>query len=333
MRIALIGPGIMSIPPPGWGAVESLIWDYQLELTELGHQVDIINTPNRNEILKKVNKVEYDFVHIHYDVFHDLLNCLRCPNIGISSHYPYVDQIDMHARDGYSNIFAHLCDNKNFNLFCISNKDKKAFLEHGANPERTFLLENGANPKHFNYSEICIKTNKSVYLGKIESRKRQFLFQDIPDIDFIGVYQDSSFNTKSKNYLGEITPREKLFDLLTEYANLVLLSTGENGSPLVVKEALCAGLGVVVSEFAASELDTSKDFITVILEKDITNIDLIQKKIKENRDISIHKRKEIRKYFDDNFSWKNLIVKYIDNINHINSVNKQTLNERSGKKI
>ena len=28
MRLALIGPGIMPIPPDGWGAVESLIWDY-----------------------------------------------------------------------------------------------------------------------------------------------------------------------------------------------------------------------------------------------------------------------------------------------------------------
>ena len=30
MKIALIGPGIMPIPPDGWGAVESLIWDYAL---------------------------------------------------------------------------------------------------------------------------------------------------------------------------------------------------------------------------------------------------------------------------------------------------------------
>ena len=28
MNIALIGPGILPIPPNGWGAVESLIWDY-----------------------------------------------------------------------------------------------------------------------------------------------------------------------------------------------------------------------------------------------------------------------------------------------------------------
>jgi len=37
----------------------------------------------------------------------------------------------------------------------------------------------------------------------------------------------------------------------------MLLSDGENGTPLVIKEALVAGLGVVVSKYAAHDLDTS----------------------------------------------------------------------------
>ena len=46
MRIALVGPGIIEIPPKGWGAVESLIWDYATELGELGHTGTIINNPD-----------------------------------------------------------------------------------------------------------------------------------------------------------------------------------------------------------------------------------------------------------------------------------------------
>ena len=30
MKLVIIGPGIMPIPPKGWGAVESLIWDYKI---------------------------------------------------------------------------------------------------------------------------------------------------------------------------------------------------------------------------------------------------------------------------------------------------------------
>ena len=43
MKIAIIGPNT-PIPPKGWGAVETLIWDMKMSLEELGHDVLIINT-------------------------------------------------------------------------------------------------------------------------------------------------------------------------------------------------------------------------------------------------------------------------------------------------
>ena len=43
MKISIIGPGFMSIPPIGWGAVESLIWDYSENLKKHGHDVQIVN--------------------------------------------------------------------------------------------------------------------------------------------------------------------------------------------------------------------------------------------------------------------------------------------------
>ena len=305
MKLCLIGPGIMPIPPIGWGAVESLIWDYSTILKNIGFDVDIINESNTEVIINTINSKSYDFVHIHYDVFYHIIPRINCKNVAISSHYPYVDQ------------FKYLSSNNDFYLFCISRKDMKAFLDNGANPEKTFLLENGANPNNFRFDNQCLLKNRSIYLGKIEERKRQHLFQSITGIDFIGKYGGTKFDTANPNYLGEIKPREKLFDILTNYANLVLLSTGENGSPLVVKEALCAGLGVVVSEFAASELDTDKNFITVIPESMIGNLNFIQEEIIQNRESSVSRRDEIRKYFDDNFSWTNLISIYADTIKNI----------------
>ena len=35
MKIVLIGPGIMPIPPTGWGAVEILVWDTKLSLIHI----------------------------------------------------------------------------------------------------------------------------------------------------------------------------------------------------------------------------------------------------------------------------------------------------------
>ena len=43
MKIALIGPGIMKIPPDKWGAVEMMIWDYAIILKDLGHRVQILS--------------------------------------------------------------------------------------------------------------------------------------------------------------------------------------------------------------------------------------------------------------------------------------------------
>ena len=50
MRISIIGPATQ-IPPIGWGAVESLIWDYKLSLEELDHEVQIIDVANTTEII------------------------------------------------------------------------------------------------------------------------------------------------------------------------------------------------------------------------------------------------------------------------------------------
>jgi len=76
MKIALIGPGIMPIPPIGWGAVEILIWEYYNGLNDLGHDVHIINTPNMNEIISVINQGNFDVAHLHYDVIYPILNHL-----------------------------------------------------------------------------------------------------------------------------------------------------------------------------------------------------------------------------------------------------------------
>ena len=62
MKITLVGPGLMPIPPTGWGAVEILIWDQKLALEKLGHEVSIVNTPKPIEILQQLHEINPDFV-------------------------------------------------------------------------------------------------------------------------------------------------------------------------------------------------------------------------------------------------------------------------------
>lgn len=309
MRIALIGPGIMPIPPKGWGAVEILIWDYYQELTRQGHMVTIINTPDRKQIIELVNNGKYDFVHLHYDVFWDILDKLQCPKIAITTHYPYIDQPEKHMSDGYSRIFHFLVNQKKYMNFVLAEKDYNAFLNAGADPKSMYKMKNGINSSIFRFSESCLFSNKTIYLGKITARKNQAKYQSIGGIDFIGGCHDTSFHTENPNYLGEWT-REHLHEHLTDYANMVLLSEGE-ADPLVVKEALISGLGIVVNRSSAENLDISRDFITVIDDNKMEDLDYISKRILENRIVSITKRAEIREYGISMFDIRKEVEKYI----------------------
>ncbi len=96
---------------------------------------------------------------------------------------------------------------------------------------------------------------------------------------------------------------------MTDYGNLILLSEGE-ADPLVVKEALVSGLGVVVSECAKANLDLTKPFINVIPNDKLNDINYVKDIIESNRNICKNMRKEIRQYGLEIFSWKNIIIEY-----------------------
>ncbi len=317
MDIALIGPGILPIPPNGWGAVESLIWDYSIELNELGHDGIITNTQDWDEILHDLNSDHFDFAHLHYDVFYPLLdrikNETKIKKIAMSSHYPYIDQPHMHQQDGYDKIFDFIIKNNQYYIFCISKKDYNTFKENGANEDLLILSENGANHKTFNYTEKPDNANRSLYLGQIYHRKKQWLYQEIDCIDFVGKIMGQTPFNPAKNYLGEWSDEFKRQNF-THYGNLVLLSDGENGTPLVVKEAMINGLGVVISKYAAHDLTDDLPYVTVIPDEKLENVDYVKEKIEENREVSLSMRNEIRQYAIDNFSWESLVKLYAENI-------------------
>ena len=310
LRIALVGPGIMPIPPTGWGAVEILIWDYYQELMRLGHKVIIINTPDREQIVSLVNRGRFDFVHVHYDVFWGLLDRFICPKIAITSHYPYIDQLEKHMRDGYAPIFSFLTTQKKYMNFVLAEKDAEAFKKAGADPNTIYKIKNGINSSVFRFVENPMLRDRSIYLGKITPRKNQAKYQKIDGIDFVGGCHDSLFDTSQSNFIGEWT-RERIHKDLTEYGNMILLSEGE-ADPLVIKEGLIAGLGIVVNRSSAENLDLTLDFITVIEDNKMEDLTYISEKIAENREFSLRKRAEIREYGISHFDIKVEVQNYVD---------------------
>jgi glycosyltransferase involved in cell wall biosynthesis len=303
MKISIIGPGIMPIPPIGWGAVEILVWDTKNALEQLGHEVQIVNTKDPTQIIREINSFRPDFVHVHYDEFIGVYSYIQYPK-AITSHFGYLERPEMFG--GYANILNAFTKVKP-NIFCLSESIKKVYKVFSDIPEdKLFLTPNGVNFSAFRKTNEPKYADRSIYLAKVDYRKRQHLFQSIGSLWYAGNIADNRFDT-TKNYLGE-WDKEQLHNNLTDYGNLVLLSDGE-AHPLVCMEALAAGLGVVVTEWGKANLDDSKEFITIIPESKVGNIEYVEKEIVRNREYSLQNRQYILEYAEQ-FDWCNIIQKH-----------------------
>ena len=293
----------MPIPPTGWGAVEILVWDTKNALEELGHEVQIVNTKDHRQIINAINAFVPDFVHVHYDEFIPIMPFIQYP-AAITSHFGYLERREMF--NGYINVAKEFQRLKPV-VFCLSEGIKKVYnVMFDVPKENTYVTPNGVNLDRFRTSMDPEYSDRSLYLAKIDYRKRQHMFQSIDSLWFAGNLADNRFDT-DKNYLGEWS-KETLYDELTDYGNLVLLSDGE-AHPLVCMEALAAGLGVVVCEWGKANLDLDKEFITVIPEDKINDIDFVEDAIIKNREYSVNHREEIIEY-SKKFEWKEVLRNY-----------------------
>jgi hypothetical protein len=326
MKIGLIAPGIIKIPCKGWGAVEILIWDYYNELIKLNHDTKIINIIRNNSqeqtntnssycknLINIINNNNFDFVHLHYDVLFHILPKLNAKKIAFTSHYPYINNIN-NKNNFFKNIYNFMLNNDKYINFVLAQKDINFLIQQNANKNYIKKLENGIDSKLFTFSLNPKFKNKSIYLGKISERKKQYKYQNIQNIDFVGPCDCTKFNKNNKNYLGEWT-RNKIFNNLTNYANLILLSDGE-ADPLVVKEALICGLGIVISQESGKNMP-SKNFINIIDSKNLDNIDYIKDVIQKNKIYSLNNRNEIKQFAINNYDISKICYTYLKNINHI----------------
>lgn len=330
MRVAIIAPGEMTIPPKAWGAVESIVFEYQTELEKQGHQVLVVNTKSRNKIIQDINSYNPDFVHCQYDEFIDVLSKINCPFKAITSHFGYLDQVWEHE-DYLFNIHEKIVQAKDVYIFALSESISNRYLNDGVDPKRVYVIPNGVNFENFSKAPEPIYPNKSIYLAKIDSRKRQGLIQSLNEnVDFAGnlcpyTSISSGFNPSEQNYLGE-WPKTDVYTKLTNYSNLVLLSDGE-AHPLVCLEALSSGLGLVISEFATANLDTSLPFIDVIPESKMSDFEYIKNVIRNNRAISFKHRKEIIKYASK-FDWIHAVQNYTNLVLKIVSLPPLSVNKQ-----
>ncbi|MFL5655773.1 MAG: glycosyltransferase family 4 protein, partial [Ktedonobacteraceae bacterium] len=303
MRIALIAGGHGPIPPHGWGAVENLIWNYKLHLEALGHTVDIYNTFLYQEIICSLHTRCYDFVHTHYAPFclpfNKHLGMDYCATVHDGSMANYIKGVQIPQFDI---TIADVLEAPG--SFALSESIRDLYLRKGY---RGFLrvLRNAVETEKFRFAPRG--NGKGVCLGKIEPRKRQAVLADLLKdrihLDFVGPRypgeEPNFYENATCKHLGSWS-RDEVYQHLTDYSSLVLYSESE-AAPLVVLEALAAGLSVVATKSASANL-TAEEFITVIPddERDPAVLDaVIQGAIEKNNAL----RKNIRVYAYEHFDY------------------------------
>ena len=306
MKICLIGPGLMPIPPNNWGAVESLIWDYSEYLIKKGHNVDILNTTNLHEVAYCANNIDYDFIHLQYDDHAPLLNKLINKPFCVTTHFGYVKE-HYPIYPHWKHIFDGIMQSNG--LICLSNEIKNLFQQSGFT-KFSKVLRNGARFDSFEYKNTG--NLKAICLGKIEPRKKQSIISNFCNnkchIDFIGPIVDNSFSENNTCKYKGVWTKLDLYKNLTNYSVLLLLSDGE-AAPLVVPEALCAGLSIVVTETAAANLDRSLPFIKIIPNN--YSPELAIEAINTASSENYKYRDSIRDYAKNVFDWNVICDDYI----------------------
>jgi len=96
MKIAMVGAGMIAIPPPGYGAVEKHIWNLSEQLRALGHDVEIINRvfgeESANEYRfgvwarRQVKRADADVVHLHTPGVANVLHTLGVKDFVFTTH-------------------------------------------------------------------------------------------------------------------------------------------------------------------------------------------------------------------------------------------------------
>jgi len=174
MKIVNVTPGIISIPPNGWGAVEKIIWEIHNNLLHLGYDSSI-------KFLDEVNKDD-DIIHIHV---------ANLANIAHEKGIPYY--FTMH--DHHTVLYGKDSSVYKENLLAIKNA-KKAFV-----PAK-YLVEYFDNiPIYFSHG-----VNTDYFIpNQIESATNGFLC-----IANNGYIHDHSYDRKGFSYAIEIARK---FDL------------------------------------------------------------------------------------------------------------------------
>jgi glycosyltransferase involved in cell wall biosynthesis len=320
MKIALVAWGYVPKPPLSH-SVLTVINEYKNFLEKNGHQADIFNQADYDAVIEEINNSNYDFVHLHAYNFVQYFNQKLKQKYCFSCHDGYLLKADTRNQT----LYKILPDFLNAPGIIAYSHPIKEFFQNQGYSGHISVLPNGVDTQKVNFQ--AQGNNKAICLGWIQPRKQQRLLANVIDgkieLDFVGPLDDPDFKPgTTTKYLG-IWSLPEVYRNLTQYNCLVLISDGE-AAPLVVLEALAAGLCIVVSESASANLHPNK-FIRVLPDDILRNPtpenqEIVCQAIKEMIEINQAYRQKIVNYVKEHFDFNVIIQNYIQIIEDFKKV-------------
>jgi len=305
MRICQVTPGLISIPPNGWGAIEKIIWEYKQSFERAGHTCDI-------KYLDEVNKSDYDVVHIHV------------ANLALIAHergIPYVFTMHDHHTEVYGVHSPLYKQNREAIEKSIVSLVPAKHLVSFFDSKRVQYLRHGVNSTMFTYGDqpskhslLCVGRNglcedisfdRKGFVYAIEAARRHNLPITIagPSINREFFEKNADYKPYDKlTFLYDLTEQE-LVKTYQSHTIFLHPSSVEAGHPnLTLVEAMACSLPVV-STFDSEVLPGM-----VKVER---NVDSVYNGIATAMNNWVNFRRDARKYAIAN-DWNNVAKDLID---------------------
>jgi len=305
MKIIQISPGLVEIPPKGWGAIEEVIWNYKIELEKIGNSVEIIWYWN---FMKRYENGwrDFDIVHIHVSDQTDFF---------IKNNIPYYFTIhDIHAYmySTFTKLYIVTKSAIKHSILTFSPsmifieryseyKDKIIYMSHGFSEQFKSIDKNMDNIKL-----LCVSNNLSA--SGIHDNKGYVLSDKIAkelglEITFVGP-NDKFFDSEEYQFSGNkicrnVNKDELVNDFFGTHHILLHMSSIESGQPcLVILEAIACGLPVVSTYLDDIDIP-GIEFISRDMESGVNAVKKIINNYVSYRNLSLSSSK--------NFTWKKIV--------------------------
>jgi glycosyltransferase involved in cell wall biosynthesis len=253
MKITQVTPGIISIPPNGWGAIEKVVWNYKNALEHYGFECDI-------KYLDEIDVNNTDIVHIHVANLAIEAKKRGIPYIfSLHDHhvYRYGKNSDLYnenleAIKGSIISFCHA----EFLVDFFDDTDKLFYLSHGV--DSSYFTPSKENKLKQDIKLLCVANNG--YSDDNSSDRKGFRYAieaakelNLP-ITIVGPENNSNFFKKNKdllkydklNIIAKNVTEDELLEIYRSHTIFLHPSELEAGHPnLTILEAISCSMPVV----------------------------------------------------------------------------------------